>query len=263
MSTKKLSTKRQSEPIIDTIATDGLEKFSRQHGADLFGVADLTLARDFIVAQCAPWVGEFPRAVSVGMRVSDSVLDHHSPNEPKEKSLYFHHIYEVVTRALDFLAYDLTRLLASMGYKAFAVPGSTPYDSSTLKGTLSHKLAAHLAGLGWIGKNCLLLTNAFGPRVRFVTVLTDAPLQPGAPLDRPCGKCHVCIDTCPVHAFTGIEFRADQDRELRFDAFKCMQYRRDHPCGICVSSCPKGIIAARKRAKTRNKDMMLSHASCD
>lgn len=253
----------RSEPVIGEITTDALEKFSREHGAELFGIADLTLAHDFIAAECAPWVGEFPRAVSMGMSVSDFVLDNHSPNDPKQKSLYLHHIYDVITRALDFLAYDVTRFLTSRGYEAFAVPGSPPYDFDTLKGVLSHKLAAHLAGLGWIGKSCLLMTEAFGPRVRFVTVLTDAPLRAGVPLDDTCGKCHVCIDSCPVHAFTGIEFRPDQGRDMRFDAFKCMKFRQDHPCGLCVSSCPKGKLAARKRAKARDKSMMLSDAACD
>jgi hypothetical protein len=67
----------------------------------------------------------------------------------------------------------------------------------SLKDVRAHKLAAHLAGLGWIGKSCLLLTEQFGPRVRFVSVLTDAPLEAGSPLDKPCGKCQVCIDACP------------------------------------------------------------------
>ena len=257
-----MGTKGRSKPPPGKIVTDELEKYSREHGADLFGVADLTLASEFIAAECPAWVGEFPFAVSVGMSVSDIVLENHSPDEPRDKSLYFHHVYDVITPALDFLAYDLTRLLARKGYKAFAVPGSSPWDHETIKGVLSHKLAAHLAGLGWIGKNCLLLTEAFGPRVRFVTVLTDAPLKAGGPLDRPCGKCHVCIDTCPVHAFTGIEFKPSQSRDMRFDAFKCMQFRRDHACGICVSSCPKGKLAARRRAKVRDKSVILNEGEC-
>jgi len=224
----------------ETALTEELENFSRQRGADLFGVADLALAKDFVASQSPFSIGHFPRAVCVGMQLIDAIVDLHSPNEAKRQSLYWHHVYEVVTPALDFLAYDLSRWLTGKGFKAFPVPGSTPYDFDKLMGLFSHKLAAHLAGVGWIGKSCLLLTDQFGPRVRFVSVLTDAPLKTGSPLDRPCGKCHVCIDACPVKAFTGTEFRADEGRELRFDAFKCSEYRREHPCGICVSSCPRG-----------------------
>lgn len=224
----------------ETGLTEKLKKFSRQRGGDFFGIADLALAKDFIASQSPFSIADYPRAVSVGMRLIDSIVDLHSPDEPRRQSLYWHHVYEVVTPALDSLAYDLARWLTGEGFKALPVPGSTPYDSDRLKGFFSHKLAAHLAGLGWIGKSCLLLTERFGPRVRFVSVLTDAPLKPGSPLDRPCGKCRVCVDACPVKAFAGVEFRADEGREVRFDAFKCSEYRREHPCGICVASCPRG-----------------------
>ena len=217
-----------------------LEAFSRQRGADLFGVAELAPALDFVAAQGGPLVGQFPRAVSIGMRLCDAIVDQHSPDEPRRESLYWHHVYEVVTPALDFLAYDVARWLADRGFQTLPIPASTPYNFERLEGMLSHKLAAHLAGLGWIGKSCLLLTSQFGPRARFVSVLTDAPLETGSALDKRCGSCRICVDACPVSAFTGAEFEAAESREVRFDAFKCSEYRRDHPCGRCVSSCPVG-----------------------
>ncbi|NWF55227.1 MAG: epoxyqueuosine reductase [Syntrophaceae bacterium] len=226
--------------------TKELKKFSLSRGADLVGIADLVPARDFILSQGPGWVGQFPRAVSMGIRLNDWIVDSHTPDEPRRQSLYWHHVYEVVTQSLDFLAYDVTRWLAGRGLQALPVPGSTPYDFDRLLGTFSHKLAAHLAGLGWIGKSCLLLTEEFGPRVRFVSVLTDAPLEAGSPIDKPCGRCHACIDACPVKAFTGVEFNPQEGREARFDVFKCSEYRREHPCGLCVSSCPKGKKAAGK-----------------
>jgi len=223
-----------------------LEEFARQKGADLFGVADLSPARDFIASQGNPIVGQFPRAVSMGMPLNDFIVERHSPAEPRRQSLYWHHVYDVVTPALDFLAYDVFKWLKGRGFEALPIPGSTPYNFEKLEGIISHKLAAHLAGLGWIGKSCMLLTDRFGPRVRFVSVLTDAPLKTGSVIERACGKCHVCVDACPVKAFTGAEFRADEPREKRFDVFKCSEYRREHPCGICVSSCPMGSRPVRK-----------------
>ncbi len=203
-------------------------------------MADLASARDFIASQNPPWVLKFPLAVSVGLRLNDLIVDGHSPDEPRRLSVYLHHVYEVVTRRLDFLAYDIAGWLTDKGHRAFPIPASPPYDSQKLMGIFSHKLAAHLSGLGWIGKSCLLLTDRFGPRIRFVSVLTDPPLRAGKSIDRPCGKCRVCVDSCPVRAFTGAEFSPNQGRELRFDVFKCSEYRKDHPCGVCVKSCPKG-----------------------
>ncbi len=227
-----------------------LEGFARSKGANLFGVADLSAAKEFLTGQGNFPLERFPRAVSVGLPLNDCIVETHSPLQARRDSLYWFHVYDVVTRALDALGYDISRWLEDRGFSTLPVPGSTPYNFQKLEGIISHKLAAHLAGVGWIGKSCLLLTDAFGPRVRFVTVLTDAPLDTGIPVDKPCGKCHTCVDACPVKAFTGTEFRIEDPRPVRFDAFKCSEYRKEHPCGLCVSSCPKGEPRIRK-AKAR------------
>lgn len=229
--------------------TQQLKQFSLDRGAELCGIADLGPARDFLDRWGSREMTRFPHAVSLGMQLNDAIVDGHSPLEPRRESLYWHHVYDVVTQNLDFLAYDVARWLTSRGFKSLPVPASTPYDFEKLEGIFSHKLAAHLAGLGWIGKSCLLLTGQFGPRVRFVSVLTDAPLETGSPFGRPCGKCRVCIEACPVSAFTGVEFRVEEGRETRFDVFKCSEYRREHPCGLCVSSCPKGKVRPKITAK--------------
>lgn len=228
--------------------TRELEGFARERGADLFGVADVRPAGDLGISQAGPGV-DFPLAVSMAICLNDAIVDGHDPSEGHRQSIYWHHVYDVVTPALDFLAHDVSRWLADRRFRAFPVPGSSPYDAERLEGIFSHKLAAHLAGLGWIGKNSLLLTRAFGPRVRLVTVLTDAPLEAGSSLDRRCGRCTDCVDACPVDAFSGVEFQADQARELRFDAFKCSEYRRQHACGRCVAVCPVG--SRRKRGTVR------------
>ncbi len=225
--------------------TGELEGFARERGADLFGVADLRAAGDLNVAQDGPGA-DFPLAVSMAMRLNDAIVDEHDPEEGHRQSLYWHHVYGVVTLALDALAHDVSRWLADRRFRAFPVPGSSPYDMERLEGVFSHKLAAHLAGVGWIGKNCLLLTRTFGPRVRLVTVLTDAPLEAGSSMDRRCGRCRECVDACPVDAISGAEFRADEARDIRLDARKCSDYRREHSCGRCVTVCPVGSHRKRR-----------------
>ncbi len=217
-----------------------LEFLVYQNGGDLFGVADLEPTREFIVAQGGEALGEFHRAVSIGIRLSDAIVDQQNPDERTEDSLYWHHVYRVVSPALDFLAQRIQQEMQDDGYKAFPIPASAPYNREALRGVFSHKLAAHLAGLGWIGKSCLLITPDFGPRVRFVTVLTDAPLASGTPLNKECGKCKACVVACPVQAFKGIEFQPTDPVEARFDAWACSKYRLTHPCGLCVAKCPVG-----------------------
>ncbi len=232
--------------------SEELEGFAVRRGADLVGVADLAPAREAVLSQGGPRVAPFPRAVSIGMRLSDAVVDDHQPTESHGASPYWPHVYGVVSPSLDLIANDVARWLAARGHRTLAVPASMPYDTKRLQGIFSHKLGAHLAGLGWIGKSCLLLTEPFGPRVRFATVLTDAPLETGAPHDRGCGSCKACVDACPVGAFTGVEFKVTDDLAVRFDTQACKEYRKTHACGVCVASCPKGMVAARRhRAAAR------------
>jgi len=217
-----------------------LELLVYQNGGNLFGVADLEPAREFIVAQGGKLLTQFPRAISIGMRLSDAIVDQHDPDERIEYSFYWHHIYRVVSPALDSIAQRIQGELQADGYKSFPIPASLPYNREALRSIFSHKLAAHLAGLGWIGKNCLLITPDFGPRVRFVTVLTDAPLAAGTPLNTECGKCQACVVACPVQAFKGIKFQATDPVEARFNTWACSEYRLTHPCGLCVAKCPIG-----------------------
>ena len=71
-------------------------------------------------------------------------------------------------------------------------------DEKAIIGQISHRAVAHQAGLGWIGRNLLLVTPEFGPRIRLITVITYAELDQGpVPLPNRCGTCPACIDSCP------------------------------------------------------------------
>ena len=86
------------------------------------------------------------------------------------------------------------------------------------------------------------------PRVRWATVLTDALLiVTGQPMAQRCGDCLECVEICPVGAFTGEPFRAQDPREVRYDAGKCDLYfdtleeqGRLPVCGMCLYVCPYG-----------------------
>ena len=160
---------------------------------------------------------------------------------------YQRHGYETINIRLDQLASCMASNLQRVGHRAFPIAASQTIDNERHYGLFSHKLAARLAGLGWIGKSCLLVTPQVGPRVRWVTVLTDAALETGQPLKERCGSCTECVDSCPAHAFTGMPFREDEPRKARFDVHKCYAYqRRDREhldsilCGMCIHVCPYG-----------------------
>ncbi len=219
-------------------------------GADFFGVADLSLARDAILAQGGPALAHYPRAVSIGIALLHAMVDQLPARAERAVAVgYRHHCYDLVNYRLDLIASRLSNVLQRKGYRALPVPASKQVDDERLCAVFSHKMGAHLAGLGWIGKSCLLVTPEMGPRVRWASVLTDAPLTPtGQPMEERCDTCAECVVICPVKAFTGQPFRENEPREARYDAGKCDRYfaqmkKKDAElavCGLCLYICPYG-----------------------
>jgi epoxyqueuosine reductase QueG len=218
-------------------------------GADFFGVADLSPAREAILAQGGPVYAEYPRAISVGIALLTTIVDQLPQRaEPAVALSYRHHCYDLINLRLDQITSRLSSELQGQGYQALPVAASQKVDDERLCGAFSHKLAAHLAGLGWIGKSCMLITPEVGPRVRWATVLTDAPLAiTGEAQPERCGQCNLCVEICPVGAYTGQPFRQDEPREARFAAHKCYQYLSEmeetspaRVCGLCLYVCPYG-----------------------
>lgn len=229
-----------------------IKSLAESLGADYFGIADLTRARDFILLQGGPGIAAYPIGVTMGITLLDPLVELLPDRERNGGGMiYRYHTYDVVNAALDQVALRVANVLQGAGYRAFPVAASRRTDDARICGPFSHKLAAHLAGLGWIGRSCLLVTPGHGPRVRWVTVLTDAPLAPtGTPGENAgCGECQACVDACPVHAFTGRLFDENEPREARFDAAACDSFFKAEEkrtgmavCGMCLLVCPYGRI---------------------
>jgi epoxyqueuosine reductase len=219
-------------------------------GADYFGIADLSPARDAIFEQGGTGIAEYPCGISIGVALLHPIVNQLLPRTERAAAInYRFHCYDVVNSRLDQIASRLGSVLQRKGYKAFPVPASKRVDDDRICAIFSHKLSAHMAGLGWIGKNCLLITPDMGPRVRWATVLTDAPLETTrGSIGERCGECRECVDVCPVKAFTGRPFRAGEPRAVRFDATRCDRYfskmkEKDAEtavCGLCLYACPYG-----------------------
>jgi len=128
----------------------------------------------------------------------------------------------------------LSDFLAEEGFRTVC-PSPWGHNRRTLMPRLQFKPIALLAGLGWIGKNNLLIHPEFGPRVVLGVVITDARLEEAR---RPvitdgCGDCDLCLHVCPVGALG----------PGGFDRFRC--YHRNKwlkkPCGFpCMRVCPVG-----------------------
>jgi len=227
----------------------GVTGLAEEMGASFLGVADLSPAYEAILDQGGSMVAEFPRAISIGIILSHAIVDQLPQRADRTVAMtYRHHAYDVVNQRLDHITSRLSGVLQEEGYRALPVPASQTVDEERLWGIFSHKMAAHLAGLGWIGKSCLLVTPEVGPRVRWGTVLTDAPLKvTGGPLEEHCGNCQQCVESCPPRAFTGQPFREHEPRDVRFVARRCREYLNEmekatglSTCGMCLYVCPHG-----------------------
>jgi epoxyqueuosine reductase QueG len=88
----------------------------------------------------------------------------------------------------------------------------------------------------------MLLTPRFGPRVRFTSVLTTAPLPPDPVLAKElCTRCMRCARSCPARAIEEGEYPAQltlKDRCTEHNIGLASRYIS--PCGICIKVCPVG-----------------------
>lgn len=218
--------------------TEKIKQKIIEWGATLIGFGDL--------GDCIPRkLRHLRNAVSIVVRLSDSIIDEAVHGPTMEYAYHYH----VVNTLLNEIALKTSNLIQSLGYKTFPVPASQTLDRERLEALFSHKTAATRAGLGWIGKNALLVTPEFGPRVRLVTVLTDLPLKTNSPFeDTQCKNCVRCIEICPVKAIKGNNWRIGVERDELVDVYTCNKLIEENKkifnapiCGQCISACPVGI----------------------
>lgn len=220
-----------------------LREFCLSKGAALFGVADIS-SLDFKsqapdsskeVDSLAASIGDnFNRAISIGARLSSSVLDEIDQFPTK---LYFHH-YRTLNVFLDQLALSVTNFIQNFGFKALPIPASLIMDWQNQTAHLSHKKVGYLAGLGWIGRNNLLVNRNLGSQFRLVTVLTNIPIETDSPTEEDCGNCRSCMVICPAKAIK--DRQEDFDHQGCFSLLKEFQRQKivdQYICGICLKVC--------------------------
>jgi len=213
--------------------TKELKALAQGLGFDLFGVADVTVLRtDFLLEPGTR--DRFGLAVSLGKRLSDAVLD---DIRDHPTSIYFHH-YRQMNFFLDRGALVVADHIQKGGSRSLAIAASQIVDWENQRAHVSHKHAGRAAGLGWFGRNNLLVNPELGARFRLVTVLTDMPLEAGVPLDRDCGACRACARACPAGAIK--DTREAFDHRACYETLKDFRkkgYTNQFICGICVRDC--------------------------
>ena len=214
--------------------TERIKGLFHQWGGSLFGVADLRSFKKGEILLPPSLIDQLSCGISAGFHLSDAIVEEIS-NQPTP--LYFHH-YQRVNILLDTIGLIVTSAIQGLGYQAVPIPASQIVDWKTQKGHLSHKHIARAAGLGWIGRNNLLVNKEFGSRIRLVTLLTDLPLVIDSSSIKNCGSCRDCLSVCPAGAI--------KEQPEEFDHLRCYEQLRifaktlhfsHNICGVCVKAC--------------------------
>lgn len=114
-------------------------------------------------------------------------------------------------------------------------------------GSLSDRAVAERSGIGWVGKNCAVITPEWGSWVYLGEMITNISFEPDTPVLDDCGDCTICIDSCPTGALVGpgqlnssrcISF-VTQTKGAVSDEMKHKIGNRLYGCDTCQVVCPK------------------------
>lgn len=215
-------------------ASQELATLIKAAGVDIFGFGDVSegLHQDF-------W--PMCHAIALGCALNRSDAD---------RTVVFPD--ELAWKRLRDAAKAAAKFLRSSGYRFFSLPPAGVKEQtfrSALYDSFSHKVAATCSGLGWVGKNGLLVSPRFGTAVLWATVLTNAPLPTGRPLrEGHCGACTVCADACPAGAVRGREWQRGLPTEELLDLEACRAHLAStgEKCGEprgcrCLTACPRNF----------------------
>lgn len=116
------------------------------------------------------------------------------------------------------------------------------------------KELAQRAGLGWIGKNTLLINESLGSEMFLGEIILDIELPPSEPGANRCGECRRCVDTCPTKALVApaqldarrcISYLTIEHRDEIPPEFDRLVGMRVFGCDLCQIVCPFNQTAAR------------------
>lgn len=119
------------------------------------------------------------------------------------------------------------------------------------------RLYARYAGVGWVGKNTMLLSRDIGSFFLLAGMAVDAELDLGEPVPEHCGTCTRCLDACPTDAFPSPRvldasrciayFTVEQSRGPIPEPFRAGHGDWTFGCDVCQDVCPWNKFSVRGR----------------
>lgn len=225
---------------------DCVEEYS-----DIYGIADFSKNREKLIETYGEDICRYPYAIAIGHKMIEEIIEN-IPLTYTDDRLAQEYLdeYSNSHERVSQIAEKILKQIESEGYHAIILDVSGKNEELNLKRPFSNKASANLSGIGWLGKNNLLTTKEFGPRLTWATILTDAPLgeYAGEQISSLCGDCTICVKACPGKAIVDLP-----DPSESYSPEKCGNYlfkrqKEGHPvaCGMCLFICPYGNKKVKK-----------------
>ena len=222
-----------------------LRQFAYDNEMDYFGVTPVDRMKDlpehYRPTDLYP---EGKNVIVMGMALSEGVIQAHDAafsGGPDRIQVFTAFGYNKVNELLNIAALRMVRLIEKKyGGIALPMPSNGPHNEEDWMGTLSNRYAAMCAGLGEMTWSGHVATPKHGPRVRWVTVLTDLELEADSFYsgERLCRypECRICVDCCPAHAISDTECV-----HVNAGGYETDYAKRDKPkCRCAVKGLVKG-----------------------
>jgi len=210
-----------------------------RNGADYVGYGDLS--------ELPPNLRQgLPVGIAVALKFPKNIITGIRDLPTKE----YHEYKDLLNEKLDVLVETGAHILREAGFTA--IPQTLAYVNRFKTGDvtlLPHKTVATRAGIGWIGKCALLVTEKFGSMIRISSILTNASLEIAQPVDKSrCDRCSDCTNTCPAGAVSGKLWFVGMKLEDLLDSDACRKTMSKRSmqgfgvdtttCGKCIEICP-------------------------
>jgi epoxyqueuosine reductase QueG len=212
----------------------------KELGASLIGFGDLSY-----INEKSNNNNNMNYGISIAVKLNSKVVEGIVNGATRE----YYDEYNKLNNILDKIANSCVKFITDKGYSAVGQTSTYITSDDDLTTPMPHKTVATRAGLGWIGKNALLVTPEYGSAIRLTSVITDMPLVTNNPINESkCGTCNKCKSTCPAKAINGNLWNVNSKREELLNPHACRKTARKlfkdrvgieiTLCGKCIEVCP-------------------------
>ncbi|MHA1863340.1 MAG: hypothetical protein ACTSWA_06205 [Candidatus Thorarchaeota archaeon] len=180
--------------------------------------------------------------ICIGVAYRDPIIDH---IDNKVTSEVDYPLWNEYAREYDRINQVLNRMAPAIASQFDGIPlkatiggmiGEVEHVWEYWPLVVSHRVVAENSGIGWRGKNQLIIHEKFSCAIRFASIITTMPLQHGGKIESMCGDCTACEDACGFIRHRDIlpDYRENCHRYIQF--LKSKGIEKDI-CGKCIKAC--------------------------